>query len=216
MRRILLISILCFLAVVFSRCKNVHLCRRVFRRGRYVLRVRFLPWSFVLCTSLVTMGCSTSVTVSGDQIILPVRTLVQIQEGRASYDSELRFREESKPYKWIHYDGPEHCSICMLKQYYLWDELILHLGEEQIEYCFILESTKDYPIQELARALNEKYFSHPVLIDSTGIFRFQNGISTSRGSADIITDSGGHVLLAGDLRNNVSFYYRVLKRIDLS
>ena len=159
--------------------------------------------------------CSRGAHVGVERVDLSLfQTFDRVQQGVVNPNHMLTAEEtRNKSFYLIHFDVPSLCSMCLLKQYYLWDELIAQLGEEEVEYLFLLEPRKEYTCESLAEALNEGYFSRPVFLDWTGVFTVRNRLSTHMGSADILTDQNGVVLFVGDLRNDVRDYSRILRKI---
>lgn len=162
----------------------------------------------ILCFLAVSFcGCNSRSSVQAETLVLP-ESDVYI----GGYGEELFTWD--KPYRWVHWDDSRLCSTCLLKQYYLWDELIDSLGTDSIDYIFILEPREDYSEKTLSSVLNENYFSHPIIIDRSGFFDIRNGIKTVSGSIDILTDRSGKIVLVGDLRNDYKFYQRVKRKIS--
>lgn len=139
--------------------------------------------------------------------------LLCIDEGKWITDRMVR-SESQKPYRWIHYDSQTLCSTCLLKQYFLWDELIDYLGSEDVEYLFLLEPGPEFSKEDLIYALSDNYFSQPVFIDTYGGFVKKNDIRLKSGSFDLLADQSGTVILVGDLRNDNRLVKRVCKIID--
>lgn len=158
------------------------------------------PFGIVLLFAVIAAGCQDNARVESNTILLP--------DGISLTD------EGEKPFRWIHYDDARRCSTCLLKQYYLWDELILQMGEDKIDYYFLLEPRKGFTEAELDFALSENYFSHSVYYDWAGIFQKENGIRMPSGSVDILTDKSGKVLMVGDLRNHIRYFDRVRRVIS--
>ncbi len=173
---------------------------------------RFLTFIFVC---ILFSCCSPRAQVGVEQIDLCLfQSFDRVQQGVVNSNSMISVEDEAKhTFYLIHFDGPSLCSMCLLKQYFLWDELIARLGEEEIDYLFLLEPRKEYTCDALAEALNEGYFSRPVFLDWTGVFAIKNKLSTRTGSADILTDQNGVVLFVGDLRNEVRDFSRILRKI---
>ena len=113
----------------------------------------------------------------------------------------------------IHYDSSALCSACLLKQYYLWDDLIDRLGEDRIDYCFILEPGQEIPDAVVTSTLEDACFSRPVYLDREGLFQEELGIKSRRGSVDVLIESSGKVLLVGDLRHDALFYEKIERRV---
>jgi len=103
--------------------------------------------------------------------------------------------------------------VCLLKQYYLWDDLIDRLGEEGIDYCFILEPEQEISDEVVISALEDACFSRPVYLDREKLFQKELGIKSKSGSEDILIDSSGQVLLVGDLRHDVHFFEKIERQV---
>ncbi|MBQ9451533.1 MAG: hypothetical protein IJU34_09520 [Bacteroidales bacterium] len=168
---------------------------------------------FFICCLLCC--CRQDVQIESKQIDFSLfGSFDAIRQGEI-LDKGFPFSEdEAKPFRLIHFDGPASCSTCLLKQYYLWDELISHLGEDKIKYYFLLEPRKEYTTGILAETLDEGYFSRPVFLDREGVFASENGLSTRTGSGDILTDQKGTVLFVGDLRNDLHAYSYIRRKIS--
>ncbi len=117
-------------------------------------------------------------------------------------------------YLFIHYDSSSLCSPCVLKQYYLWDDLMDRLGREIITYCFVLEPRQDMSREELSDAFGSAYFSLPVYVDRDKFCRDSIGLQTRSGSMDILTDRNGKRLIVGDLRNDFRLYEKINKIVN--
>lgn len=163
-----------------------------------------------LCLLLVC-SCTGYPWLETKEIRFPTEPIPSLYEGVVS-PRNISDRED-KEYCLIHYDASMLCGICLLRQYYLWDELILQLGEERIAYLFMLEPTENASYEKMAGALNERYFSRPVFLDQHGWFKNENGLNPRAGSLDILTDRNGKIILVGNLRNNHRFFYRIKRKI---
>lgn len=127
-------------------------------------------------------------------------------EGQFPMDSTARVL-------FIHYDSSTLCSVCLLKQYYLWDDLIDRLGEEGLDYCFILEPGQEISDEVVISALEDACFSRPVYLDREKLFQEELGIKSKSGSEDILIDSSGQVLLVGDLRHDARFFEKIERQV---
>lgn len=169
---------------------------------------------FCLTVVLLSACHRSPVTVAQSRITMPGPQCVSLMNGKVLKAQGVLSLSGEKPYCWIHYDSKALCSTCLLKQYYLWDELIDRLGEDLVEYVFVLEPRPDFTTDKLAEALNENYFSRPVYIDREDSFAVENGVQTKSGCADILIDKEGNVYLVGDIRNDVRMFDRAKKVIS--
>ncbi len=158
--------------------------------------------------------CRQDVRVQSKQIDFGLfDTLETIRQGEILDRSVFTSEDRTKPFRLIHFDGASLCSSCLLKQYYLWDELISHLGDTEVDYFFVLEPREDFTTEQLAASLNTAYFSRPVFIDRAGDFRRTHCVISQSGSVDILTNHEGTVLFVGDLRSDANDYFRIQRNI---
>lgn len=167
--------------------------------------------SYLSLWVLLVCSCVGQPGMMHDQIRFPEGTVPSLFGGEVVQQAFPSLGE--KDYCMIHYDASRLCGPCLLRQYYLWDELIIHLGEENVSYLFVLEPAETVTYDVLSEALNDKYFSQPVYLDPNGLLRRGNVLKLRSGSIDILTDRDGKVLLVGDLRNNHRFYYKLEREI---
>lgn len=161
---------------------------------------------------------SVAVSCTGRGLVCPENVPIRIGSEIIQEESILPFGHfftvnQDAEYLFIHYDSSSLCSPCVLKQYYLWDDLMDRLGREKITYCFVLEPRQDLSKEELSDAVGSAYFSLPVYVDRDKFCRDSIGLQTRSGSMDILTDQNGVVLIVGDLRNDVRDFSRILRKI---
>lgn len=169
----------------------------------------------LLVLSLLFGACDTYITRAPSQLVVPLEYMNLIINSKSVIEFGKReSRKTEFPLIWVHFDSEELCGTCILRQYYLWDDILNQVNFGDIlNVFFILEADNQWTLVELQDALNEYYFSQPVYVDFNHEFKHRNGIEV-KGSMDYLIDSMGNVIMMGDIRNDERFIRKMKAAVE--
>lgn len=153
-------------------------------------------------------------SLKGQSVIVSADRMISAYNGRILSNSQRAGFYPGKAYRVILYFGSGDCSTCALQQFYQWDGMMDHIGRDHVEYFYILRPDGNSELNLLVDALNQSYFSLPVLFDERGLFEQENvSLGLLGSSVGFLTDSDGKILVAGNPAADGGQFTRAVKRI---